>query len=89
MGVPTEQKVTVRVKALGWLRGLTGASESEVSFSGRSLSDFFRTMEGSEGCAHMDSNLFLVLVNGKSVDCEGHQLSTGDRITLLPVVSGG
>ena len=89
MGTSTRQSVRVRVKALGWTRVFTGAGESEVSFLGGSLSDFFQAIEKRNAGGTVDRSLFLVLINGKSVDSDAYQLSTGDRITLLPVVSGG
>jgi molybdopterin converting factor small subunit len=89
MGASPEHNVTVRVKALGWTRVFTGASESKLSFSGRSLSDFFQTIEERNAGGSVDRSLFLVLVNGRSIGSESYQLSTGDTVTLLPVVSGG
>jgi molybdopterin converting factor small subunit len=89
MGASPEHNVTVRVKALGWTRVFTGASESKVSFSGGALSDFFRTIEERNAGGSVDRSLFLVLVNGRSVCSESYQLSNGDTITLLPVVGGG
>jgi molybdopterin converting factor small subunit len=80
--------LTVKLKTLGWTRRLTGATESEVSSSGRTLSALFRVMEQKNG-ASLDRDLFLVLVNGRSVGSDSYQLSSGDTVTLLPVVSGG
>lgn len=95
--------ISIKVKYFAYIRSLVrGEKEESISLSkGKTLKDLLETLSERYGEKFAKavfnnetnreglSESIIILVNGKSVQNIDHELKDGDKVSIMPFLSGG